>query len=92
MGYEALTDSSASTGNAVIGHQAMGNMQDGDNNVAVGKLAMFGGSGSDANNNVAIGAQALRLTTTGSNNVAIGLPQVKQALQDIAMWLSDLKH
>jgi len=60
--------------NVAIGHSAMNNRDSGDNNIAVGKGAMFGvGDGTCTGaGNIAIGGGSLDVITTGDDNICIG--------------------
>ena len=82
VGYQALSNVGAATGqgddgNTAVGYKAMGDCNNGTNyNVAVGSEANFGGQGaSAANGSVAIGRKALYVEQTHSTapNVAVGM-------------------
>ena len=68
MGFEALFSNTTGNFNTAVGWQALAS-SDGDDNVAIGALALSSNSSSQ---NVAIGTAALGLNTTGGGNTAVG--------------------
>ena len=71
---------SASTGNVVIGSDAMSvtTLSDADSNIAIGNYLVMNQLTS-GDNNIAMGQEALRYNTGGSDNVALGRRALRQS-------------
>jgi trimeric autotransporter adhesin len=60
--------------NTALGHSAMFQLSDGDENIAIGRNAMYIGSASTGDNNIAIGSNAMNgsVAISGARNIGIG--------------------